>query len=100
VTVKDGGTTFVQVADNGAGMDADDAVVAFLRHATSKITTYEDLEAIVTFGFRGEALASIAAVAHVSLKTRRADDEMATMVRIDGGGAPGFPANPGNLAQR
>jgi DNA mismatch repair protein MutL len=88
VVVKDGGTSFIQIADNGRGMDADDAVVAFLRHATSKIATYEDLEAISTFGFRGEALASIAAVAHVSLKTRRSDDDTATMVRIDGGGTP------------
>ncbi len=88
VVVKDGGTSFIQVADNGRGMDAEDAATAFLRHATSKIATYEDLEAIATFGFRGEALASIAAVAHVSLKTRRAADETATMVRIDGGGLP------------
>ncbi len=88
VVVKDGGTSFLQVADNGRGMDSEDAAIAFLRHATSKIVTYEDLEAIATFGFRGEALASIAAVAHVTLKTRRATDDTATMVRIDGGGAP------------
>ncbi len=88
VVVKDGGTSFLQVADNGRGMDSEDAAIAFLRHATSKIATYEDLESIATFGFRGEALASIAAVAHVSLKTRRAEDDTATMVRIDGGGSP------------
>ena len=88
VVVKDGGTSFIQVADNGKGMDADDAAMAFLRHATSKIATYDDLESISTFGFRGEALASIAAVAHVSMKTRRAEDETATMVRIDGGAVP------------
>ncbi|MGA9121431.1 MAG: DNA mismatch repair endonuclease MutL [Bacteroidota bacterium] len=88
VTVKEGGTSFIQVSDNGTGMDSEDAVSAFLRHATSKISTYEDLEAISTFGFRGEALASIAAVAQVSLKTRRSSDDTATMVRIDGGGKP------------
>jgi DNA mismatch repair protein MutL len=88
VTVKDGGVTYLQVADNGTGMDQDDAVASFLRHATSKISTYEDLEEIRTYGFRGEALASIAAVAQVTMKTRRAGDDAAVMVRIDGGGQP------------
>ena len=86
VTLKDGGTSFISVADNGSGMDQDDAVASFLRHATSKIASYEDLEAVRTFGFRGEALASIAAVAQVTLKTRRPVDDAAVMVRIDGGG--------------
>jgi DNA mismatch repair protein MutL len=88
VVIKDGGKTLIQVADDGGGMDEQDAVVAFLRHATSKIGSYEDLEAIRTYGFRGEALASIAAVAQVTMKTRRADDDAAIVVQIDGGGEP------------
>ncbi len=86
VVVKEGGIDLVQVSDNGEGMDEEDAVNAFGRHATSKIATYEDLEAIRTFGFRGEALASIAAVARVTMKTRRRDMEEAVIVRAEGGG--------------
>ena len=69
VIIKDSGRTLIQVIDNGKGMNPDDAVLCFERHATSKIATAEDLEDITTFGFRGEALASIAAVAEVTLKT-------------------------------
>ena len=86
VVVREGGKTFMQVSDDGSGMDEQDAVASFLRHATSKIGSYEDLEEIRTYGFRGEALASIAAVAQVTMKTRRADHEAAVVVRIDGGG--------------
>ena len=86
VSVKDGGTNLVQVSDDGTGMDEADAVNAFGRHATSKIVSYEDLEAILTFGFRGEALASIAAVARVTMKTRRRDKDEAVIVKTDGGG--------------
>ena len=75
VIIKDAGKTLIQVIDNGCGMTPDDAVVCFERHATSKIAAKEDLENILTFGFRGEALASIAAVAEVTLKTRREQDE-------------------------
>jgi DNA mismatch repair protein MutL len=88
VILRDGGTTLIQVVDDGAGMDEQDAVASFLRHATSKIASYEDLEEIRTYGFRGEALASIAAVAQVTMKTRRAADDMAIVVRIDGGAGP------------
>jgi len=88
VVVKGGGKKLIQVTDDGAGMDEQDAVSSFLRHATSKISTYEDLEEIRTFGFRGEALASIAAVAQVTMKTRRREDEAAVVVKIDGGGEP------------
>ena len=88
VVVKEGGRAFIQVTDDGTGMDERDAVASFLRHATSKIASYEDLESIASFGFRGEALASIAAVARVTMKTRRRDDEAATVVKIEGGGAP------------
>ena len=82
VVVLDAGRTLVQVIDNGCGMNPDDAVLCFERHATSKIATAEDLEAIGTFGFRGEALASIAAVADVTLRTRRAGDEVGVEVEF------------------
>jgi DNA mismatch repair protein MutL len=88
VVVREGGRASIQVSDDGTGMDEQDAVTSFLRHATSKIASFEDLEAITSFGFRGEALASIAAVARVTLKTRRPGDESATVVKIEGGGVP------------
>ena len=88
VVIKDGGKKLIQVSDDGIGMDELDAKTSFLRHATSKIATYEELEEIRTYGFRGEALASIAAVAQVTMKTRRQSDDAAVVVRIDGGGAP------------
>ena len=81
VVVTDAGRTLLQVIDNGCGMSPVDAVLCFERHATSKIATAEDLEQILTYGFRGEALASIAAVAEVTLRTRRPQDETATEVR-------------------
>ena len=81
--VNDAGKALIQVIDNGKGMSATDAQNAFARHATSKISTIEDLFQIRTMGFRGEALASIAAVAQVSLKTRRATDEVGTLVDIE-----------------
>jgi DNA mismatch repair protein MutL len=80
--IKDAGRTLVQVTDNGTGMSDIDARMSFERHATSKITTAHDLECICTLGFRGEALASIAAVAEVELKTRRAEDELGTQIII------------------
>jgi DNA mismatch repair protein MutL len=85
VQIKDSGAQLIQVIDNGTGMGPDDALLAFQRHATSKIATYEDLLKIRTLGFRGEALASMAAVAQVELRTRRAPDAAGTMVRIEGG---------------
>lgn len=88
VVVKEGGKRLIQVVDDGVGMDEQDAVTAFLRHATSKIASVEDLEAIRTYGFRGEALASIAAVAEVTMKTRRHADDAAVVVQIDGGNTP------------
>jgi len=81
--VNDSGKALIQVIDNGKGMSPKDAQNAFARHATSKITTIEDLFQIRTMGFRGEALASIAAVAQVSLKTRRAEDELGTSIEIE-----------------
>jgi DNA mismatch repair protein MutL len=81
--VNDAGKALIQVIDNGKGMSVADAQNAFARHATSKISTIEDLFQIRTMGFRGEALASIAAVAQVSLKTKRSEDELGTLVEIE-----------------
>ena len=82
--VKDAGRTLIQVIDDGIGMSATDARMSFERHATSKIRTADDLFAIRTMGFRGEALASIAAVAQVELRTRRLVDEVGTSIKIEG----------------
>ncbi|WP_257666599.1 DNA mismatch repair endonuclease MutL [Parapedobacter tibetensis] len=82
--VKDAGKSLIQVIDNGCGMSVTDARRCFERHATSKIRKAEDLFAIRTMGFRGEALASIAAIAHVELKTRRVEDELGTLIEIEG----------------
>ena len=84
VIIKDSGKTLIQIIDDGAGMSETDARLSFERHATSKITTAQDLFAISTKGFRGEALASIAAVSMVELKTRREEDEAGTLIVIRG----------------
>jgi DNA mismatch repair protein MutL len=85
VVIKQAGKTLIQVIDDGSGMSAEDAAVAFQRHATSKISSLDDLENIRTLGFRGEALASIAAISQVELNTRRAGDDVGTKIRIEGG---------------
>ncbi len=82
--VKDAGKGLIQVIDDGRGMSMTDARMSFERHATSKIRTAEDLFKIMTMGFRGEALASIAAVAQVEMKTKRQDDELGTYLAIEG----------------
>ncbi|MGJ1268785.1 DNA mismatch repair endonuclease MutL [Sphingobacterium spiritivorum] len=82
--VKDAGKSMIQVIDNGCGMSVTDARLCFERHATSKIRKAEDLFAIRTMGFRGEAMASIAAIAHIELKTRRVEDELGTVIEIEG----------------
>ncbi|UKN01942.1 DNA mismatch repair endonuclease MutL [Paracrocinitomix mangrovi] len=84
LVVKDGGKTLVQVIDNGCGMSDTDARMSFERHATSKIAKADDLFALQTKGFRGEALASIAAIAHVSLKTKLHDAELGTEIINEG----------------
>ncbi len=102
VQVKDAGKTLIQISDDGKGMSKKDALRCFERHATSKITGARDLFAIRTKGFRGEALASIAAVAEVSMKTRRPDDELGTQIRIAGSvldGQEPVQANPGTTFQ-
>lgn len=84
VVIHNAGKTLIQVVDDGCGMSIQDASACFLRHATSKIQKAEDLFAIRTMGFRGEAMASIAAIAQVTLKTRRHDDELGTCIQIAG----------------
>lgn len=85
VEVKDAGKSFIRVTDDGVGMMEEDALLAFQQHATSKIAAYQDLENILTLGFRGEALYSIAAVSQVELKTKTESDDAAAYLRIDGG---------------
>lgn len=85
VEVKDAGKSFVRVTDDGAGMSEEDALLAFERHATSKIETYQDLENVATLGFRGEALYSIAAVSQLEVKTKTADEDAAVYLRMSGG---------------
>ena len=85
IIVKDAGKALIQVVDDGEGMSEQDASLAFRRHATSKIHSASDLEEIRTLGFRGEALASVAAVAQVELKTRTDSDDLATHIRIESG---------------
>ncbi|HPI80358.1 MAG TPA: DNA mismatch repair endonuclease MutL, partial [Cyclobacteriaceae bacterium] len=84
VIVKEAGKALVQVIDNGTGMSETDARLSFERHATSKIKKAEDLFELRTMGFRGEALASIAAIAHVEMKTRKAEKELGTLLLIEG----------------
>lgn len=85
VNFRNGGLELIQVVDNGCGMSPIDARMAFDRHATSKIRDFDDVYRLQTFGFRGEALASIAAVAQVELRTRKAEDEVGTITIVNGG---------------
>ena len=81
IILKDAGRTLIQVIDDGKGMSPTDARLAFERHSTSKIRSADDLFSLRTMGFRGEALASIAAISQVELRTRRVDDEVGTCIR-------------------
>ena len=83
--IKNGGKSYIRVTDNGCGIPREEAETAFLRHATSKIRTAGDLSAIETLGFRGEALASIAAVTHTEMVTKTADAKSGTRILIHGG---------------
>lgn len=85
VEIREGGTSYIRVTDNGCGIPREDVEAAFLRHSTSKLAQIEDLEHIYTMGFRGEALASIAAVAQVEMTTKTKDAEMGTLIQISGG---------------
>lgn len=84
VEIKNGGTTYMRVTDDGCGMSFDDVPKAFLRHATSKISSKEDLDNIITLGFRGEALASVAAVSRVEVMTKQKDETYGTLYNIEG----------------
>ena len=85
IEIGDGGVAYMRITDNGIGMTEEDARLAILRHATSKIQQVEDLFDIASLGFRGEALASIASVSHFSLTTRKADSDLGTRITVDGG---------------
>ena len=85
LNIKDGGRTLISIQDNGSGMNAEDALLCFERHATSKIDAIDDLFKLTTMGFRGEALASIGAVAHVSLKTKREEALTGVYIKMEGG---------------
>ena len=85
VNFRNGGRDLIQIVDDGCGMSPTDARMAFECHATSKIATLDDIYALHTFGFRGEALASIAAVSQVELLTRQADAEVGTQTVVNGG---------------
>ena len=95
VEIKHGGTTYMRVADDGSGIASEDVPTAFFRHATSKIHERKDLESIYTLGFRGEALASIAAVSKVTLLTKRREDDYGTHYEIIGGTPTGEPEQGG-----
>lgn len=88
VTVEFGGKRLIRVEDDGIGMSSEDALLAIERHATSKVGRLEDLNAIATLGFRGEALPSVASVSHLLLRTRSSGTSHGVEVRVDGGGEP------------
>ena len=85
VQFRSGGNSLIQVSDNGKGMDEKDALLCFKRHATSKLGSIEDLQTLHSFGFRGEALPSIASVSKVTLKTKLASDTLGTQVETEDG---------------
>jgi len=85
ISVEAGGKKLIQITDNGCGMVRDDAMLAFERHATSKIKNAEDLLSVATLGFRGEALPSIASVSRLRLETRASEDPAGTVIEINGG---------------
>ncbi len=85
IQFRAGGSTFIQITDNGTGMTADDAILCFKRHATSKLKTFDDLQTLHSFGFRGEAIPSIASISKVSLTTRHASASLGTHIEFYGG---------------
>ena len=85
VEIADGGMTYIRVTDNGSGMSPEDAKLSIVRHATSKISTVDNIYHISSLGFRGEALASISSVSRTAITTRREDDTEGTVVEVEGG---------------
>ena len=85
IDIAQGGRRLIRVRDNGCGIAAEEVELAFRRHATSKITSAEDLYRVRTLGFRGEALASIAAVSHLTLSSRTAEEAVGALLRLEGG---------------
>lgn len=85
VEIKNGGISYIRITDNGSGMEGDDVELAFERHATSKMRKIEDLDALSTMGFRGEALASIAAVSHLEVMTKTEEAQVGTHLKMEGG---------------
>ena len=85
VEILDGGKALIRVTDNGVGMNSEDAALSLRRHATSKLSSVEDLQSIATLGFRGEALSAIGAVSKLTLQTRTADSELGTRIKVEGG---------------
>ena len=94
VEIKNGGVSFLRITDNGSGMSREDAEMCFLRHATSKIKTADDLDRIMTFGFRGEALSSVCAVSRTELFTKRAEDDMGTYIKAEYGKTEASDSQP------
>ena len=90
IDIRDGGTEYIRITDNGCGITSDDVKTAFLRHATSKLYSAEGLDGIETLGFRGEALASIAAVSKVTMRTHTAQEDHGTLIRLEGGSVREF----------
>ncbi len=90
IEIRDGGTEYIRITDNGCGITSDDVKTAFLRHATSKLYSAEGLDGIETLGFRGEALASIAAVSKVTMRTHTAQEDHGTLIRLEGGSVREF----------
>src|SRR5687768_10055179 len=85
ISVTEGGQRRIRISDDGSGILAEEAELAFARHATSKLRSVDDLNTINTLGFRGEALASIASVSHITVVTRHYDEAMGTQLQIEGG---------------
>ena len=85
VEIQNGGVTFMRVTDNGCGMSAEDLPMAIRRHATSKIRSSEDLDGILTLGFRGEALAAISSVSDMRIMSKRREDDMGSLLEVKGG---------------
>ena len=99
VEIKRGGISYLRVTDDGCGIAYEDIPTAFMRHATSKVYTQDDLDSINTLGFRGEALASVCAVSRVELITKQREDKLGSQYRIEGGEPGDYHHYPGPVLQ-